>query len=156
MIMSLLRLSILPLLLAASMLHAAPEASFEDAWIAEAPPVSKVHAGYFLLRNTGDSAIELRGASSPQYRKIELHQSIEQDGVASMRRIESLRIAAGDSIEFAPGGYHLMLFTPASRLVQGDSVDIRFEFTDGTKSTTAKGKKQSGSPQHDHHHHHHH
>ncbi len=103
----------------------------DDVWIAEAPPVSRVHAGYFHLRNHGDRNITLNGVSSEAYGSIEMHRSIEQDGVASMQRLSSIDIAAGDSLHFEPGGYHLMLFRPNGRFRQGDRIALQFHFADG-------------------------
>ena len=40
--------------------------NFDNAWIAEAPPVSKVMAAYVNIRNPGDSAREITAHSGIQ------------------------------------------------------------------------------------------
>jgi len=126
----------------------------EDVWIAEAPPVSKVHAGYLKLHNTSDTSIVLQGVSSDAYNSIEMHLSIERDGVASMRRMDEIVIDAGGTFEFKPGGYHLMLFTPSRRFKRGDHIGLNFRFDDGsTLTSTAMVKKHNDAIDHSHHHH---
>ncbi len=39
----------------------------------------------------------------------EVHRSIYEDGTMRMRKIQHLSIPAGQSIQFEPGGYHIML-----------------------------------------------
>ena len=121
----------------------AGEVTITDAWIAEAPPVSRVHAGYFRLHNGGDKAVTLKTVSSEMYDNIEMHLSIEKDGVSSMQWLQHIEIPAGEDIAFAPGGYHLMLFRPVKRLKQGDTVKLQFGFADGSRmQTTATVKKR--------------
>ncbi len=137
-------LHLVPLLLAllASHVHAS-DIAIENAWIAEAPPVSRVHAGYFTLRNAGDKAVTLKAVHSDSYDNIEMHLSIEQDGVSSMQWLQQIEIPAGEDFSFAPGAYHLMLFRPHKPLKQGDSVKLQFEFADGQRvDTTAIVKKR--------------
>jgi copper(I)-binding protein len=112
------------------------------AWIAEAPPVSKVHAGYFSLENTSNKKAVLRAVRSKSYDNIEMHLSIDKDGVASMQWLQQLDIEAGQKLLFAPGGYHLMMFRPTGSFKQGDNIELQFEFEDGsTLHSTAVVKK---------------
>ena len=114
----------------------AGEITVNNAWIAEAPPVSRVHAGYFTLHNGGSKPVTLKTVSSEMYGNIEMHLSIEKDGVSSMQWLQQIEIPAGEDVAFAPGGYHLMLFRPVKRLKQGDEVKLHFGFADGSRITT--------------------
>ncbi len=121
----------------------AGEITVNNAWIAEAPPVSRVHAGYFTLHNGGSKPVTLKTVSSEMYGNIEMHLSIEKDGVSSMQWLQQIEIPAGEDFAFAPGGYHLMLFRPVKRLKQGDEVKLHFGFADGSRiTTTATVKKR--------------
>ncbi len=121
----------------------AGEVTITNAWIAEAPPVSRVHAGYFTLHNGGGRPVTLKTVSSEMYGNIEMHLSIEKNGVSSMHWLQQIEIPAGEDVAFAPGGYHLMLFRPAKRLKQGDEVTLQFGFADGSRiTTTATVKKR--------------
>jgi copper(I)-binding protein len=97
----------------------------ENAWIAEAPPVSKVMAAYMTIKNTGPETIDIISAESDLYSSIEFHETIQKDGMARMARHESLTIPANDTLTLKRGGTHLMLFNPVKTLVEGDSVTIK-------------------------------
>lgn len=155
---SLLRTQLASLLTLSALLfaghaHAAKRAQISHAWIAEAPPVSKVHAGYFMLSNHSANAVSLVSVKSNAYDKIEMHLSVEKDGLASMQRQDEITIPQGKTIEFAPGGYHLMLYTPARRFTQGDTIQLQFILSDGTAiNTSATVKKHQAAGGHRHHH----
>lgn len=114
----------------------------ENAWIAEAPPVSKVMVGYMKLTNKGSEAIVIKQAKSDLYSSIELHETLHQDGMASMIRYESIDIPANSHIELKPGGKHLMMFNPVKTLHAGDTVNIKFVTNNNKeKSFPVKVKK---------------
>lgn len=126
-----------------------------DPWVAEAPPVSKVHAGYMKVVNNSNKLVHVSHASSDQYGSVEVHLSSEKDGVASMRRVEAVAVPAGEAVSFKPGGYHLMLMRPKQKLVAGDRVKIRLSLDDGRSfELDAEVRKHQGDTSHHHHHHH--
>lgn len=106
----------------------------ENAWIAEAPSVSKVMVAYMTFKNTGPESLEIMRATSDLYSSIEFHETIEKNGMASMIRHYSLTIGGNSTLELKRGGRHLMLFNPVKPLVAGDTVNITFT----SKSNTAK------------------
>jgi periplasmic copper chaperone A len=101
------------------------ELRIEDAWIAEAPPVSKVMVAYMTMINTGSQTVDIVSAESDVYSSIEFHETRYEDGMARMIRHESLDIPAGERLVLKRGGPHFMLFNPAKHLVAGDTVTIR-------------------------------
>lgn len=104
--------------------------AIEDAWIREAPPNASALAGYMRISNNTDEHIILHSAESTSFTGIEFHQSVEKNGVYRMIPQLHLHIAANSTFELKPGGYHLMLFNPANRLVQGDKVTLKFTFSE--------------------------
>ncbi len=96
-----------------------------DAWIAEAPPVSKVMVAYMTLKNTGSDIINIVHAESDLYSSIEFHETIHDNGMARMIRHDHLNIAENSKLELKPGGAHLMLFNPKKRLTAGNTVNIK-------------------------------
>ncbi len=86
-------------------------------------------AGYFTLRNTGTSRILLVGAQSPGCGKLTLHMTHNMGGMAHMMAVESVEVPPGGTVDFAPGGYHLMCMDP--NLVPGTSVAVTLSFKDG-------------------------
>ena len=127
--------------------------SIDNPWIAEAPPVSKVHAGYFDISNQSDNTMELKSVRSPAYRSIELHRSIEKDGRSSMLHLETLSLSPQQQVRFEPGSYHLMMFGPASRMTAGDVIELVFSFSDGQEIRKQATVKKHQAESHHHHHH---
>ncbi|QFT86702.1 hypothetical protein FIU88_17290 [Halomonas sp. THAF12] len=88
-------------------------------------------AGYFTLTNTSEADITLEGADSPAFGKVMMHRTVNQDGITSMQPVGQLELAAGEQIEFAPGGYHLMLMKRTRPLVVGDDIEVTLIFANG-------------------------
>ena len=131
-------LTILILLIAGFInpLHAGEaDISVENAWIAEAPPVSKVMVAYMTINNTSDEAIDLTDAESDLYSSIEFHETIHEDGMARMVRWGKLTIPANGSIQLKRGGKHFMLFNPTKRLKAGDTVNIKLTLNNNITKT---------------------
>ena len=115
---------------------------FENAWIAEAPPVSKVMVAYLTVKNTGAKDIEIITASSETYSSIEFHETVHEKGMATMVRHHSLTIPAHNKLELKRGGPHLMLFNPVRPLKAGDLVNIKFTTKNNTTKTVSVAVKK--------------
>lgn len=97
-----------------------------DAWIREAPPVASVQAGYFTLCNRHENVDAiLERVESDAFGRIEMHETLEVDVSSRMVKLDSVTIPTDDCISFERGGKHLMLFEPANRLADGDTVILR-------------------------------
>ncbi|MDH5445187.1 MAG: copper chaperone PCu(A)C [Gammaproteobacteria bacterium] len=132
------------------------QAVISDAWIADAPPVSKIRAAYLRLENTGDHPISIKSFTSQDFDRIELHKTIVADGIVKMEKINKLVIEKGQHIMFKPGGYHLMLFNPKRKLKKGDKVKLQITLRDNnTTEFVATVLKRGEHKQMDHEHHHH-
>jgi periplasmic copper chaperone A len=124
-----------------SSLHAAESENgntnlvIQNAWIAEAPPVSKVMVAYMTLKNTGESAIEVMRAESESYSSIEFHETVHENGMARMIRHSSLMIPANSKLELKRGGPHLMLFNPVNTFKAGDTIKINLTTKDNKSQT---------------------
>lgn len=100
--------------------------------VAFAPlPGSEVSGAYLTLHNHSQEALTIQQVSSPEFAKVEIHESTTVDDVTRMRRLDSLTLDAGTSAQFVPGGKHLMLIEPVSELAPGNSVTLRFEYNAG-------------------------
>jgi copper(I)-binding protein len=104
-----------------------------DGWI-RALPGTLPAGGYFKLHNGGATAIALVGASSPACGMLMLHKSDTMNGMAEMSDVERVDIAAGSTIAFAPGGYHLMCMDPKA-LHPGGKISVTLSFSNGTHIT---------------------
>lgn len=103
------------LILAASLLitacgrAAGPELVASDVEVTRPMPGRSMSAGYMRLDNNGDETIRITGVSSPNYGKVEMHETVVEDDIARMRRLEALTIPPGGSVRLERGGKHLML-----------------------------------------------
>ena len=101
-----------------------------NARVTEAPPVVGINAGYFEIDNGTSTPVTLTQVNSADFARIELHRTIIENGIARMTPAGPVTVAAQSRLEFAPGGYHLMLFQPARPLRAGDTVKLAFQFAD--------------------------
>jgi len=104
---------------------------FDDAWIRPTPPGMKMTAGFGRLHNTTTEAIELVSFSSGEFGDVTLHRTEIVDGVSRMREVPELNIPAGEAVELAPGGYHLMLMMPVEPVSEEQVVTVGMESADG-------------------------
>lgn len=124
----------------------------QDPWVREAPPNAKMLAGYFSIMNHSQHERVLVGASSPQFKKVELHRT-EMDGdMAKMVAQDRVQVPIGQTVKFEPGALHLMLMNPVKPLKAGDTVELTIKFSNGdTMKFNAVVKKGTGtSHQHEH------
>ncbi|MCL6714160.1 copper chaperone PCu(A)C [Pseudoxanthomonas sp. z9] len=128
--------TILPvaLLLAGSVTAHAAEClpTARQAWIRLPPsPAMPMMAGFLRIDNACAKAVEVTGADSLAFAEVSLHESRQVDGVNKMRELETLPVAAGKSVEFKPGGLHLMLYKPYAPVKEGDKPVITLKLKDG-------------------------
>jgi hypothetical protein len=101
------------------------------AWVKEAPPNAEALAGYMDLQNQSPQAQTLLGARSTIFKSVMLHQTVSKGGMTHMNHSTRIEIKAGSTLQFIPGGYHLMLMSPKKTLQQGDQVEVLLEFQGG-------------------------
>jgi copper(I)-binding protein len=109
------------------------EVQAEDAWVREAPPGARMLAAYLTVRNYGAEDLMLVDVQSPAFSHVMLHKSEVVDGVARMIHLDEVAIPARGSVHFEPGGLHLMMPAPETRLSAGDRVPLVLIFSDGNR-----------------------
>ena len=97
-------------------------------WTRATPPGAKVAAGYLEIRNSGKKPDRLIGAASPLARKVEMHVTSHEDGIARMREVKVMEIPAGQRLELRPSGGHLMLVDLSRPLAKGERVPVTLRF----------------------------
>ncbi|MBF0435455.1 MAG: copper chaperone PCu(A)C [Magnetococcales bacterium] len=104
-----------------------------DPWVRAAPPTVQTLAGYMELENSGSVDKIMTQVQSPQFAKVELHESVQNHDMVSMVPRKELVIAAGSKVSLKPGGYHLMLIAPKSPVTEGSKVALTLVFSDGMR-----------------------
>lgn len=130
--------------------------TISNAWVLEAPPGISPLAGYLTLKNDGQESAELIAVDSPDFDRIDIHQTIIEDNVARMEQAQSLTLQAGQTVVFEPGGYHLMLFKPKRSLRAGDQVSFSLKFRNIPSLDVVATVRAADGQSMDHSHHHHH
>ncbi|MCR8922993.1 copper chaperone PCu(A)C [Dasania sp. GY-MA-18] len=132
------------------------ELKIEQAYVRGLPPGQPNTAAFMSLNNTGSQPLTLTAISSPAAQSVELHTSRQHGDMVHMEKLDSLQIAAAETVVLQPGGHHLMLLGLHQPLAEGDSVILQFSFSDGSQ-TSAKLAVRSvlnepAAQQHQHHH----
>ena len=110
-------------------------------WIKQLPPTVPMRAGYFTIDNTGQSDDRLIAASSPNFDKVEMHESRMANGMMTMNRMTAVAVSAGNSVEFKPGGLHLMLMGIKAPLKVGDRIPVTLTFDSGKQTIELEVRK---------------
>lgn len=123
----------------------------ENAWARATPAVAPVAAGYLTVVNDGDVADRLLRIESDIAQRIEMHQTLREDGVMRMRAIQGGAVVpAHGTLTFQPGGSHLMLIGPTRPLVAGQQFEatLVFEHAGRRKVTFAVRPMDAGAHRH--------
>lgn len=94
----------------------APPLVASDVAVKPPMPGMKMTAGYLILHNNTGEDITIDRVTSPQFGKVEMHETIIEDGVSRMSRLDEVVLPAGEAVQFKPGGKHLMLMRPDENL----------------------------------------
>jgi copper(I)-binding protein len=108
----------------------ASEVTISDARIRTPAPGQDKTAAYLDIHNAGAAPLTLTAVETPIARAVEFHR-IERDGdMVRMRRQAAVVVAAGETVRFAPGGLHLMVFGVSSPV---DGAEFTFTAEDGRR-----------------------
>jgi len=95
-------------------------------------PGSTAGVAYFIVTNNGSRAVSITGVRSPQFDRIEIHETYTDDAdVSRMRPLQSVDIAPGENVRFVEGGKHLMLMGARPDTHAGSLVSLEIEMSDG-------------------------
>lgn len=98
-------------------------------WARATPKGASVGGGYFKVTNTGTVPDRLVGGVSDVSQRFEIHEMSMDNGVMRMRELaKGIEIKPGETVEFKPGGYHVMLVGLNKQLTQGERVKATLQF----------------------------
>ena len=117
-----------PSLFASAHDYSAGELQIEHPWSREMPAVAPTAAAYFVVHNKGAEDDRLLGVSTPHAGKAELHEHIHADGLMKMQQVQNVAIPAGGEVQFAPMGYHVMLFNLQQQAKDGERFPLTLTF----------------------------
>ena len=94
---------------------------------------------YFTLANDGALADTLSKVASEDAAVIQMHISMQREGLMRMSPITALPVPPTDSVLFRPLGAHVMLTGLVRPLVPGDTVTATLSFVSGASVTVRAG-----------------
>lgn len=98
-------------------------------WARATPGGAKIGGAYLTIENNGTTPDKLTSGSSPASARVEIHEMAMNNGVMTMRPMKGgLTIPPGQTVTFAPGGYHIMLVELKGPLKKGDKVPVKLTF----------------------------
>jgi len=94
----------------------------------ETAKTARIGAGYFEVTNNGDTEDTLV-AISADFPRVMIHQSVMNGDVMEMEHAaDGIVIAPGETLLFAPGGYHVMFMGLDGGFTTGDAFDATLTF----------------------------
>lgn len=123
----LLRAMAIAALLAATAAQAQVEV--KSAWVRATVPHQMGTGAFMQLTAAKDT--RLVAARSSLTPAVEIHEMKLQDNVMRMRQVEAVDLPAGRTVEFEPGGYHIMLMELKEQVKEGATVPLTLVFEDG-------------------------
>jgi copper(I)-binding protein len=91
-------------------------------WSRATPKGSQTAIGYMTIKNNGTTPDRLIGGSIVVAENFELHSMVMENGIAKMRELKDVEIGPGQTIEFKPGGSHVMFVDLKYPLSKGEHV----------------------------------
>ncbi|MCF1426521.1 MAG: copper chaperone PCu(A)C [Shewanella sp.] len=138
------------LILCSSAQLMAAQVQLTDGFIRAVPPSVPNSAAYLTLKNEGD-ATELVAVETSIAREAQLHTLIEEKGLVKMRQVPGFAIPTAGELQLAPAGDHIMLLGLKRPLKQGEEIELRLIFEDGSKQLVQLPvRKNDGQTQHHH------
>lgn len=99
-----------------------------SAWARATPPKAPAGGAFMTIANAGAQDDALVAAKAGVSKTVELHTHINDNGVMRMRAVPSIPVKAGEKVELAPGGLHVMLIGLEAPLEQGKSFPLVLVF----------------------------
>jgi copper(I)-binding protein len=115
--------------------HALAQVSVGDPWIRATVPQQKAAGAFMQLRSVKPA--RLVEVKTPVAGRVELHQMAMEGQTMRMRAVESIELPAGQTVNLASGGYHVMLFDLKRQLKDGEQVPLTLTVLD------AGGKREN-------------
>ena len=113
------------ILLSTLSLPALAEVSVTAPWVRATVPAQKSSGAFMRVQSS--TKARLVGVSSPAAAQVELHQMEMKDNMMKMGPVDGIDLPAGQGVNLASGGYHIMLMGLKQQLKAGDTVELSLQ-----------------------------
>jgi copper(I)-binding protein len=122
-----------------------PQLRVEGAVVQVSPIEGRPSAAYFTIIGGPDSTA-LLDVNSPQVLRMEIHETIDEDGMAMMRQIQSVAVPSKGKVAFEPGGKHVMIWGVSASAQKAGLLPLQFVFANGDRiEVDANIRKMGGA-----------
>ncbi len=134
------------LLIAACVPPPAGGITITDPYSRAAPQEGGNGGAFMTITNNSSAADRLISAESPAAGTVEIHETIDDNGVMRMRPVpDGFEIPAGGKLEFKPGGKHIMLIGLVAPLEPGKDIEITLTFEKAGAITVTVPVREPGA-----------
>lgn len=106
------------------LVFANPRIVIKHPWVQEPPPGPNTTMAGMVIENEGDTEDALLGVKSDIAKKVEIHKTVFENGVAKMVHQKEVVIPPHSEVEFKHHGYHIMLIGLKKALKVGEKVKL--------------------------------
>jgi copper(I)-binding protein len=99
----------------------------KDGWIRPAGKGMNT-AFYFKVINYSDKADTLLSVKSDVAKMVQMHETFKKNEMMGMRQVKAIPIQAKSTLEFKPGGYHVMVMNLKKELKKSGSAEFTLHF----------------------------
>lgn len=149
-------LSMLIFALTACSVQTSHPVSVSDGYARATFAMAKTAALYFTMRNESETPVTLTGVSvsTDIANEAQIHTTEMANDMMRMREItEGIIVTPGETVSFAPGGFHVMLLGLENGLSEGNTVVLTLMFENAPDlSVTLPVKGLNKEAGHQHHH----
>jgi copper(I)-binding protein len=136
-----------PVLLAVAMLATAATAQaplkVTGAWVRETMGGRPTTSAYAVIENPGATELRIVSVAADVAGSAEMHEMTRAGDMMKMAPVKMVRVPPHGTVEFKPGGTHLMLFDLKRSLKDGDLVTLTFATSAGGLVTATAAVKKA-------------
>jgi copper(I)-binding protein len=90
---------------------------------------------YFTVSQASGTPHAIAAVDVAMVGRTEMHETMKSGEASTMAPLTSVPVEPGQSVEFAPGGKHVMLFDLDPKLASAKQVELTVTFDGGDKAT---------------------
>jgi hypothetical protein len=109
-----------------------PELSVSEAYVQLSPVKTNPSAAYFTIHGGGQD-VSLIGVSTEVAIRSEMHETMSQGSMASMKPVTNVQVPAGSTVKFEPGGKHVMLWNMNPGVAPPKHIQLNLTFSNGQR-----------------------
>jgi copper(I)-binding protein len=98
------------------------QTTVSEPWVRATVPQQKASGAFMQVRSA--DAARLVSASSPVAKSVEIHKMEMVGQMMKMREVDGIDLPAGETVNLASGGYHIMLVGLNKQLKEGENVPL--------------------------------